>query len=327
MLKTFVHRAGSILLLSGLAFAPLVGGCKKDLSKTGEVAQQSQGNYAEAYNLLIDDPDEMLEEYFKQIPEDGPVEGKKYSLFPRQKFAESKIADAKKAIAAAKRGAPASLAKTGPLADAALVGVEKVFKTFDAAQKYYDAENFKDDKSAKGKSLHTEMVAATKEYRLALSAFGDVLDEVEDAQMATEVQKYKPTSAGYWFRFANMSAKKLLGVVKKDMSPTYAKEVETAVAEFEKVKEGVTKFVTDNGAGLGVAQSSYKNYQDQVESIFASATKVKRAAAEFDKADEKGKERAASDIESEVKSVIGDYNNLVSSAKSMYELEASGALK
>lgn len=304
-------------------------GCKKDQSATGETAQNAMGLYAEGFNVLIADPQNLIEEYFKEIPEEGPNETEKYKLFPRQNFARRKIDDAKKSFAAAKSGAPASLAKLPPMADATIASIEKVYAAFDAAQKYYDAENYKDDKFAKGKEIHAQMLASAKEFKAALHALSDELSAIEDAQSESELKKFNESSARYWFRFGNNRAKKLLAVVHKDLSDTYVKDLEAALAEFAPVKDGVVKFVAANGAGLQAGvKNVYENYRERVESLFATATKVKRAAADLVNGDGKnnkaGLERA---LNSELEAATRDYNQMVSTANTLYDLEGNGVLK
>jgi hypothetical protein len=314
------------LLAAGTAPA---AGCKKDQSATGATAQNAMGLYAEGFNVLIAEPQGLVEEYFKAIPEEGPDETKNNKLFPRQNFARGKIDAAKKSFAAAKSGAPASLAKLPPMADATIVAIEKVYAAFEAAQKYYDAETYKDDKFAKGKEIHAQMLASAKEFKTAIHAFSEELSAIEDAQAEAELKKFDAKSARYWFRFGNSRGKKLLAVVHKDLSETYVKDLEAALAEYAPVKDGVVKFVADNGAGLqeGV-RAVYSNYRDRVESLFATATKVKRAAADFVTGDGKnnkaGLERV---LNNELEAATSDYNNMVSAANSLYDLEGNGLLK
>ncbi len=328
MTKIFNRIVAALFVAAVAASAVPMAACKKDQSATGETAQQAMGLYAQGFNELIAQPQEMVKEYFDKIPEEGPDETKNHKLFPRHTLASGKIDAATKSFADAKKAAPASLAKLGPLADAAIVGIKKVKVTFEAAQKYYDAENWKDDKFAKGKTLHTQMLAETKEFRTALDALSNELSAIEDAQAESELKKFGPSSARYWFRFGNMRAKKLLAVVQKDLSPTYVKDLEAALAEFAPVKDGVVTFVTTNGAGLGNVKSVYESYQRGIEEFFATATKAKRAAADLEGGDGKNtKEGLIRLLESELQEATRGYNSLISSGNSMYDLEASGALK
>lgn len=329
MNKLFTRIVATLFVAAVAASAVPVAACKKDQSATGETAQQAMGLYAKGFNELIAQPQEMVKEYFDKIPEEGPDETKNNKLFPRQNFASTKIDAATKSFADAKKAAPASLAKLGPLADAAIVGINKVKVTFEAAQKYYDAENWKDDKFAKGKALHTQMLAEAKEFRTALDALSDELSAIEDAQAESELKKFGPSSARYWFRFGNMRAKKLLAVVQKDLSPTYVKDLEAALAEFAPVKDGVVTFVSANGAGLQAGvKATYEVYQRGIEGFFATATKAKRAAADLEGGDGKNtKEGLLRLLESELQEATRGYNSLISTGNSMYDLEASGVLK
>lgn len=327
-MNTLFQRVVTLLFVGVVtASATPLTGCKKDQSATGETAQDAMGLYAKGFNELIAKPQEMVKEYFDKIPEEGPDETKNNKLFPRHAMASSKIDDAAKAFADAKKAAPASLAKLAPLADAAIVAIKKVKTTFEAAQKYYAAENWKDDKFAKGKELHGQMLAVSKEFRTAIDALSTELSTIEDAQAESELKKFGPSSGRYWFRFGNMRAKKLLAVAQKDLSPTYVTELEAALAEFVPVKDGVVAFVTTNGAGLGSVKSVYESYQRNIEDFFATITKIKRAASDLATGDGKNTEEGLMrSFESEVERSTSDYNSLISSGNSMYDLEASGTL-
>jgi hypothetical protein len=293
-----------------------VGACKKDQSTTGDSAQESMGLYAKGFNALIDTPMEMVKEYSEAIPEAGPAADSKPRLFPRQNFATSKITEAKAAFAAAKKAAPKSLAAIGPISDKAITAIEKVIKTYTEAEKYYSAEDYKDDKFAKGNELHTKMTAESKEFRQAISEMQASLSSVEDIQAADELKKYGPTDYGYWFRYFNQQAKKFVDAVQAAETPEALAKLEESFKPIDEAFAGAQKFLESKSS----PQATFKAYVDSTSRYHSSAKKLLRLVKD-------GKAADSQEITQESSSLVSSYNSLISMANSLYELEGNNLLK
>lgn len=299
-----------------LVTALLLGtACKKDNSATGEPAQEAMGLYAKGFNGLIADPKQMITEYFDNIPEAGPEPGSKPRLFPRQNFGASKIKEAREAFAAAKSAAPASLAKLAPPADKAIVAIEKVATAFTEAQKYYDAENYKDDNFARGKQLHAQMLEATAQFQAALHELEDGLSVIEDQQAVAELAKHTDKGYGYWFRYYNIEAKKLLHAVESASTPDERKALVAAFQPIVTANDELAKFVASKGSSVN---GSFNAYVSSASSFHATAVKLMRLVK-----DGAGDDKA---IAQETESLIRGYNSLVSMANSLYQVEGANAL-
>lgn len=302
------------LSLAFLVLAALVtGACSKDSSTTGEPAQRAMGLYAKGFNALIKDPKQMIEEYFDKIPETGPViEGSsKLKLFPRQNFAGNAIKTAREAFAEARSSAPATMAELATHADAALAAITKVEATFTAAQKYYDAENYQDDKLAKGTQLHTEMLAATKQFTEALGKLEAGLSKIEDDQAAVEIAKHAGAKGySYWFRFYNAEAKKFLSAVER------GEGLDAAFAALGASTTELAAFAASKGTQLN---ATFKTYAGMGETFHGTATKLVRQAKA------PTPDEAAADRERQA--LVSNYNNLVQLGNSLYDLEAAKALE
>lgn len=299
-----------------LALALSFVACKKDNSTTGEPAREAMGLYAKGFNALIADPKGMITEYFDKLP-DGPLPDSKPRLFPKQNFGSSKISEARDAFVAAKKAAPASLAKLAGPADRALVAIDKVAVTFTAAHKYYDAENYKDDGFAKGKELHAQMVESAKQFQTALHELEDGLSVIEDQQATNELKKYADERGySYWFRAYNIEAKKFLTAVERAESAEQRAALATTFAPVQKADEELAAFVEAKGTKLN---ASFKAYVGAVGRFNASAVKLLRLVKEA-KPDEAA-------IGREFDALVGGYNSLVTMANSLYQLEDADALK
>jgi hypothetical protein len=301
---------------SVLVALALFAACKKDTSTTGAPAQEAMGLYAKGFNALLKDPKQMIKEYFDSIPEAGPDPKARLRLFPRQNFATSAIKEARESFDKAKSAAPDSMASLAPAADQAIAAIERVATTYTAAQKYYEAENYKDDQLAKGKELHGQMIAAAKDFNTALGTLEAGLSKIEDEQATQELAKYEgDKSYSYWFRFYNMQAKKFLSAVEAAHTPETLAKLDAAFQPIAAATDALGKFVASKG---GKVNTTFNSYADRATSFHATATKLIRLAKE-PKVD-----GAALDRETE--SLISNYNTLVSMANTLYDVEAAKAL-
>lgn len=303
----------NLLVAVSLIGAAPMAACKKDQSTTGEVAQASQAGFAEGYNKLIDGPKDLLKDYFRNVDEaTGPTE--KYRGMGGAFTVERDITDAKKAFAEAKAAAPASMKDMPPLADAALAGAEKVWAVYSEIAKYNEAENFKDDKFEKGKKLHADMIAARDAFNVAIDKFESALDAIENVQSEAELKKQAKDSMGYWFRFANMEAKKFVGAITKPEDVAGVKAaVKASFPAWDQVAKDLAAF------GAKATNSIFKSYVDSVERFAATATKLNRNVDD--------PKTEADDVSSAIDSIISDYNTLVTMHNTLTEAQANGVLK
>ncbi len=306
-----VHRS----IIIAFVFALVAGACKKDNSTTGEPAQEAMGLYAKGFNALIGDPKQMITEYFDAIPEAGPDPASKPHLFPRQNFGASKIKEAREAFAKAKDAAPPALANLAPAATDAIAAIDKVSTIFTEAQKYYDAENYKDDKLARGRELHAQMLAAARQFQTAIDKLEDGLTVIEDQQAVAELAKHADKGYGYWFRFYNIEAKKFLGAVERASTAEQRAALATAFQPMATANDELAKFVASKGPGIN---GSFNAYVTQAGSFHATAVKLLRLVKE-PTPDEQA-------IGREMETLVSNYNNLVSMANSLYQVEGANAL-
>jgi hypothetical protein len=288
-----------------LALLFVVTACKKDPSVTGSDAKTAMGLYAKGFNALLADPKRMLSGYFSSVPPDGAPDPKRPPHFMGVGFVDGKIKEAREAFDAAKEARPESLATLDAPAQAAMAAIDKAAAAFAQVEKYYQAETYKDDKGAKAKELHGELVAADKAFTEAMRQLGDGLSKIEDEQAADELAKYADDKDySYYFRWYTQQAKKFLNVVEagdKTKLPDAAKALATATGELQ-------KFVAGKGTKLN---SSFKSFADYADSFQAEATKLVRDG----------------DLDKGYDAVVGAYNQIITMGNSLYQVEGVGALK
>ncbi|WP_437913700.1 DUF3829 domain-containing protein [Sorangium sp. So ce302] len=291
--------------IAGMA-TDAVQGSSNDPAKSS-TAVEAMGHYATGFNALIGDPQDMIKNYYREFPESGPVEGKKHHLFPKHTSAEGKIAEAKKEFAAAAKIAPDSLKHLEPLASATVTDIEKVAVTYKSVHGYFQAEDFKDDKGAKGKTLHTQFLQEAAAFREDIDKFETALSEIALKQAEEELKEHTDKNTySYQFRYFNHQANELVSVKRDGFLALYP-TVETAYNELQ----AFTK-------GKGTPQATFKAYADAADRFFAEAKKLKRGI--------EGKEKEEQ-LDSISESMTSNYNNLVSLSNSLRSLEANNLLK
>lgn len=296
------------------------GGCKKIAGMAGDAVQgnsndpakssaaiDAMSNYAKGFNAIIDRPQGVIKSYFRTIPDSGPEEDKKYSLGSDHVFADSKLQEAKKAFAEAAKTAPDSLKHLEPLATAVVTDTEKMVATFKTAHDYYQAEDFKDDKGAKGKTLHAEFLKLSESFRTDIGKFENALTEIENKQADEELKQHADkASYSHQFRFFNRQANKLINAKPENFAAVYP--------EVESAHTALTTFAKEKGA----AQPAFKSYADAADRFFADAKRMKREV------DAKAKEEQLDSIRD---SLTSNYNSLISISNSLRDLEANNLLK
>ncbi|MCL2779396.1 MAG: YiiG family protein [Polyangiaceae bacterium] len=188
-----MHRALSSRLLKIVAIGTIVGlsvgnvGCKKLVKKVApgsEAAQTDDADnqlekkiepYIECLNSISSNVIRMRRHYLSDIPESGPT-GKETSasINTLSKGDASKCATS---LAKAKTKPPSNpqLEQAGEAFAQAATQIDKISNEL---HDYFDKKNFLDDKWAKGKALHPQLVAAFKAFGKADDTLQNVLDGI-----------------------------------------------------------------------------------------------------------------------------------------------------
>jgi oligoendopeptidase F len=312
-------RASYLMLALALAAAGIPG-CKKIAGLAGDAvkgqsndpaksqaAVETMGHYAKGFNALISSPQQMVKRYYQTVPGDGPEEGKKYHIFPEHNTAERNIAEAKTAFGEAAKSAPESLKHLEPLANATVADIEKVAVTYKSFYNYFQAEDFKDDKGAKGKQLHEQFVKEATSFRQNIDKFENALTEIEGKQADEELKEYADKATySHQFRNFNRQANKLINAKPEQFASQYP-AVETAFNELSAFAKS-----------KGTAQASFGAYVSAAERFYADAKRMKRAVEAKEKEEQ---------IDSISDSLTSNYNSLVNMSNSLRSLEANNMLK
>lgn len=181
--------------------------------------------------------------------------------------------------------------------------------------KYYEQENYKDDKFEQGKTLHTELVKVYETFKADSEAFDKALDEVNTATQKTalaEVEKTEGKKYNYWSLAASLKAKEVVDLLSEE---TFDVEKATAlIGELETVSTEYKNYVVskadDVPKGLGGTEMMLDDF------VTASKKRLRRVRDnEAYTNDEKQRlgmgEAAAATVDGSDAQVISQYNRLV----------------
>lgn len=107
--------------------------------------------------------------------------------------------------------------------------------------KYYEQENYKDDKFEQGKTLHAELVKAYESFKTDSEAFDKALDEINTATQKAalaEVEKTEGKKYAYWSLATSLKAKEVVELLSEetfdvDKATALIGELETISTEYK----------------------------------------------------------------------------------------------
>ena len=306
------------LLLASTGCSRLTGSSDKDTATTKGGAESeaeserdpmapAMAKYAKGYNKVTGVMKSTIEAYQRGVDGQFPPSRKPILVAVG---VDRDLDDGAKSFEEAKKLTPDTHGELPALADNVLKTARDVHKDFGEAKAYYDAENYKDDKGAKGKTIHDKMTKDVKAYREAVDKLDAKLEAIEEKLSTAELAKHSdPATYGHQFRAYNSTAKRFL---KATDDP---KKVQAALEAEEAAYKKVKAFADGKGSEL---QATFKGYMKQVENFHSQATVVARNAR--DKAPENETNRNLNQLTSR-------YNNLIQLGNSLYDLEAQGIIK
>lgn len=140
-------------------------------------------------------------------------------------------------------------------ADAYVAAVTALEPLLKEADEYYEQENYKDDRMAKGKALHPRLVAAWDAFAAADSALRTRIDEIQDRralERLAEIEKAEGRKGHYYVELLMIEAKRVVRAETAD-KPDLSRITET-VAAYEAAVKGTEEFA---GSSFNRAAKAY----------------------------------------------------------------------
>jgi hypothetical protein len=209
--------------------------------------------------------------YFSWVGKKGPT-GKERIIYGTYTIYDT--SDCRKKVEQANALAPrdATIEAAASAYAQAVSALEPLLKE---ADDYYQQENYKDDKMAKGKALHPRLVAAWDAFAKADQALRHEVEAINDrraAEKLAEIEKSEGRQARYHVQAVMIHAKRVLraqNVDKPDM-----KEIAAALTEYEATVNATDRFAGNNApAGTAKIGSFFMN---AAKSYLVSAKQLMR---------------------------------------------------
>ena len=225
--RLLVLAAGAALLPGLLATGPALA---DDASLTEKL-----NAYVGCLNRLSGHAFDARERYFSWVGKKGPT-GKERIIYGTYTIYDT--SDCRSGVERAELEEAASAYVE------AVVALEPLLKD---ADDYYSQEDYKDDKMAKGKSLHPQLVAAWTAFASADTRLRSGIDVVQDMLAVEELVNIESTegrAARYHIQALMMHAKRLMRVQSAD-KPDLGKITET-LGEYETITKAAEAYAAEN---------------------------------------------------------------------------------
>lgn len=203
--------------------------------------------------------------------------------------------------------------------DKVATSISTTFKAYadiiNQIHKYYEQENYKDDKFEQGKTLHAELVKTYETFKVDSEAFEKALDEVNTATQKAalaEIEKTEGKKYTYWSLAASLKAKEVVDLLAEETfdvekATTLVGELETISTEYQNY---IKSKADDVPNGLGGTEMILDDF------VIASKKRLRRVRDnEAYTDDEKQRlgmgEAVAASVDGSDAQVISQYNRLV----------------
>jgi len=223
-----------------LTFASLVALTPADIAAAQTASLTEKLNaYVECINRLSERSYDSRERYFSWAAKSGPT-GKERIIYGTYTIYDT--SDCRKKVEKANTLEPREAALEAA-ASAYAEAVSKLEPLLKEADDYYEQENYKDDKMAKGKALHPRLVAAWDAFANADKALRSGVEAVNDrraAERLAEVEQKEGRKARYYVEALMIQAKRVLRA-ENTPNPDVA-EITKAMSEYEESVKAAEQF-------------------------------------------------------------------------------------
>lgn len=336
MMLTMSNRTMVVALAVGLfgttGCDKLVEGLANKAAEAAVDAQQANmteddklGNKLAGYIPCINDTSDRIVDARKRYsdwvdPKVG-ITGKETNVYGLYE-----ISDQKQCIDGIKAAADAEPEDTEleTVATAYLTALQEAMPIINEAQKYYEEEDYKDDKFAKGKELHPKLLAAFDKFAAADEPFRKLVVGKNEALQERElvrVEKEEGRKLKFQNKIVMSKAKKLVEASDvKELKLMDLSAYETTLGEYEKAVDEMESYVKDHKAEAD-SVSTFSMFVDQATAMRKAAKDLmrrRRDKPEYTKEEidylNQGNEHL---VEGNPDAVMNAYNDLVSRSNSL----------
>lgn len=282
-------------------------------AEEGSSLTEKLNAYVGCINRLSERAYDSRQRYFSWASEKGPT-GKERIIYGTYTIYETD--DCKAGVEKANGIEPhdAGLEAAASAYVDAVVALEPLLKE---ADDYYSQEDYKDDKMAKGKTLHPRLVAAWTAFAAADTKLREGVETIQDkldAEKLAEIERTEGMKERYHIEALMISAKHLMRIESSE-KPDAAK-ITPAVADFEAITKAASDYSAANkGSSIGsMFLSNAKSYLTTAKQLMRRIRdKVPYSTGDKMMMDSGG---GAWMVEGSPARLLKDYNTLVDSYNS-----------
>jgi hypothetical protein len=275
---------------------------------------EAVGLVIKTYNAVIGDTERsILDPYFSRVGEKLPAVDQMQHITLSSLVGpwDRLLADATTQLGAARKAKP-DLAMIAD-AEAMVARAKDLGEAYRAANRYYSAATFKDDKGAGAATLHDSFVKAVHAYHQARAKVAAALEANEQQQLRREMARYPETSMSHQFRKALLAAKVLL-------SARHAEKLGPAFAAANTTFQEAAKSFDAFAATKSDAPLAFKNFHHALSDTLAPhAAKLARELND--------PKAHFAQVDADLDLLGSYYNNLVQATNTLFQVESDGKLK
>ncbi|MGZ5866558.1 MAG: YiiG family protein [Xanthobacteraceae bacterium] len=236
----------AIAFATGVLVAPLLANpaAAQSPPSRDQSLTEKLNAYVECINRLSERSYESRSRYFSWAAKTGPT-GKERIIYGTYTIYDT--ADCKKAVEKANTLEPRDAAIEAA-ASAYVDAVAKLEPLLKEADDYYDQEDYKDDKMAKGKALHPRLVAAWDAFASADQSLRSGVEAVNDRralERLAEIEQKDGRKARYQIEALMIQAKRVLRV--EDPAKPDLAAMTQALSDYEEVVKAAEQFSGSGG--------------------------------------------------------------------------------
>ena len=247
-IRTLLRATGAAILLAPALASPAAAQAQKPQTSPEQTLTEKMNAYVGCINRLSERSYDSRNRYFSWAAKSGPT-GKERIIYGTYTIYDT--SDCRKNVEKANALEPrdAALEAAASAYVAAVTALEPLLKE---ADDYYDQEDYKDDRMARGKAMHPRLVAAWDAFAAADQSLRKGVEAVNDRralERLAAIERSEGRKGRYHVEAAMIQAKRVLRTQDTDKPDVAA--MTQALGEYESTLRAMEKLVADGEAKIG----------------------------------------------------------------------------
>jgi hypothetical protein len=230
--------------------------------------------YIECLNGFSERAFSSRSRYASWAAESGPT-GKEMNIYGTYTISDPRDCGTKIDAANGQEPHEPALETAGTAYAGSLIALAPLLKEADA---YYSAEDYKDDKMAKGKAMHPKLLAAWSDFAKADDKLRDAIETLQDQvqqQELAEIEKTEGRARHYFALNLMITAKQLLHVESSDEGTPDLDKIQAKLQAYEAATNDLDQYAA-NGKESGIQAAFLPMLVSSAKDYLTTAKKLMR---------------------------------------------------